>query len=177
MHLSTAIVIMAPPEAQAVAVPLLRQYSPDSLLRVPPHITVSYPFVPYDQLDEALPKLHSLCADVPPFELTVHGYDAFPGVAYMKPLNPEPVQALFQRIFAAFPEYPPYEGRFGNEIQPHLTVGEFADEHIQKAAVLPFYDPVTWLVTRVHVLYGTQQAVLPWLTYDVITLGRVSQSA
>ncbi len=176
MNLSTAIVIMAPREAQAIAVPLLRQYSPDSLMRVPPHITVSFPFVPYERLDEALPRLHTICAQVSPFEMTVSGYAAFPGVAYMKPLNPQPVQALFQQIFAAFPECPPYEGRFGNEIQPHLTVGEFADAHVQKSAMLPFYEPVTWDVKRVHVLYGTHNEALPWLTYDVIMLSGGDQA-
>lgn len=171
MELVSAVVIMAPPTVQAIAAPLMRQYAPDDYQRVPPHITLLYPFAPYDRLDETLPRLHEACLDIAPFEVTVQGYGAFPGVIYMQPVNPEAVQAVFRQLYATFPEYPPYNGQFGHDLTPHMTVGTFADEAAQQAASLPLYEPLSWQVNRLHVIYGTVQEKLPWLTYDVVRLG------
>jgi len=46
-------------------------------------------------------------------------------VIFMKPANPEPIKAIFRQIYDAFPLYPPYGGAFGNDLHPHVTVGEF----------------------------------------------------
>jgi 2'-5' RNA ligase len=171
MELQTTIMIVAPHEVQAIAVPILRRYAPETLIRVPAHLTVMYPFVPISQLDEASTKVHEICAGVSPFEITMRGYDSFPNVAFMNPTNPEPIQELFRRIFAAFPECPPYGGAFGNDLHPHMTVGEFANAEEQQAAVLPVYESVTFQVKQVHVLYGPINLALPWITHSVIPLG------
>ena len=170
MKMQTAIIIVAPHEVQAIASPLMRRYAPDSAIRVPPHITVLYPFVPVEGLDEACKKVRTICANVAPFDITLRGYDSFPKVAFMMPANPEPIQALFRQIFAAFPECPPYGGAFGHDLHPHMTVGEFADVEAQQAAILPDYAPITFRAERVHVLYGPIDVALPWITRAVIPL-------
>lgn len=172
MQLVSAIVIYAPHEVQQVAAPLMRQYAPDDFVRVPPHITLLFPFAPYERLPEAVPVLRDIFAQTTPFDITLDGYGQFPGVTYLKPADPAPIQALYRKVFAAFPEYPPYEGRFGTEtIAPHMTVGVFADEAAQQAAVYPDYPPLTFRVTRAHLSYGISRAALPWLTYEVLPLG------
>lgn len=170
MKLETAIIIVAPHDVQTVAVPLLRQYAPETLIRVPPHITVLYPFVPVNRLDEACAKLNEICASVPAFDITMTGYDSFPKVAFMNPANPAPIQAVFRKIFAAFPECPPYGGAFGNDLHPHMTVGEFATIEAQQAAVLPDYAPTTFRAKRLHVMYGPIDRALSWITHAVIPL-------
>src|SRR4051794_10274025 len=125
MSLSTAVVIFASHEIQAIATPIMRQYALESLIRVPAHITLMFPFVPYDQLGEAAQTIQSICSHIKPFEITLSGYDQFPGVIFMKPANPEPIKAVFRQIYDAFPLYPPYGGAFGNDLHPHVTVGEF----------------------------------------------------
>ncbi len=174
MELTTVIMIVVPHELQAIAVPLLRRHAPDTLTRVPAHLTVLYPFVPYDQLDEACLQLQSICAGIAPFELTMAGYAEFPGVIYMPPRNPRPIKHLFQRISPHFPDCQPYRGAYGDEITPHLTVGEFESDGEQHAAwaALPRYVPYTFRVTHLHILYGVEQITLPWLTHAVIPLGR-----
>ena len=173
MELTTVIMIVVPHELQAIAVPLLRRHAPDILTRVPAHLTVLYPFVAYERLEEACLQRQAICASIPPFEVTIAGYAEFPGVVYMPPRNPRPIKRLFHRISEHFPDCQPYGGAFGDEITPHLTVGEFENDEDQRAAraILPRYAPYTFRVTRLHILYGLDHITLPWLTYAVLPLG------
>jgi 2'-5' RNA ligase len=171
MNLSTAVVIFAPHEVQAIAVPILRQYALDSLIRVPPHITLMFPFVPFEQLDSAAQTIKSISTDIRPFDVTLSSYDQFPGVIFMQPANPEPIKAVFKQIYDAFPLYPPYGGAFGNDLHPHVTVGEFKNEAEQRAVWLPDYAPITFRAERVHLIYGIHREPFPWLTHSVIAFG------
>lgn len=166
--MQTAVVIYAPYAVQTLAVPLMRQHAPDDFIRVPPHLTVMYPFVPVEQMAQAETRLRQIAAGFAPFDLTLSGYGQFPGVTYMQPTDPEPVRALSRAVFAAFPQHPPYGGQFGNEITPHLTVALWRD---QPPVTLPAYTPVTFRVERLHFIYGMGSGAFPWLTYAVIPLG------
>ncbi len=170
-ELTTAVVIVPPHEVQAIAVPIIRQFAPDSLVPFRPHITLLFPFVPYAQLDAACLKLRTLAETIPPFTVTLEGYGQFPGVIYMNPTNPESIQAVFRQLFSAFPDYPPYEGHFGNDLKPHLTVAHFDDQAGNSPVpVLPTYAPATFTVRRLDVWCGVRDSDLPWLTHDVIPL-------
>jgi 2'-5' RNA ligase len=177
MELTTAIMIVAPHELQAIAVPMLRRYAPETLARVPAHLTVLYPFVAYERLDEACAQLYRICANIAPFEVTMAGYAEFPGVIYMPPRNPQLIKRVFRRIYRHFPECPPYGGAFGDDLTPHMTVGEFETQEEQRAAraTMPRYTPLTFRAARLHVLYGIERIMLPWLTHAVIPLGEVSE--
>jgi 2'-5' RNA ligase len=172
MDLQTAVGITAPHEVQVLAVPILKQYSPDLLVVFPAHITVLYPFVPPARLEEACATLRTLCADLVPFEITLDGYDYFPRTTFMNPVNPEPIRQLFHQIHALFPECVPYGGEFGTDIHPHLTVCMFDSEAEQQQAKPPDYEPITFLVNKLDVLSGPSSLDLPWLTYAVIPFGR-----
>jgi hypothetical protein len=39
-----------------------------------------------------------------------------------RPTRPCPFRALTQRVFQAFPAFPPFEGQF-DDVVPHLTIG------------------------------------------------------
>ncbi|MEO8393194.1 MAG: 2'-5' RNA ligase family protein [Chloroflexota bacterium] len=172
---TTALVILAPHHVQAVAVPLMRKYSFNGMMRVPAHITVLFPFVPLDELEAAADRLRSLYADVPPFDLMLDGYGYFPRTTYLRPANPSPIKALFRRVHTAYPDYPPYRGAFGDdEITPHLTVGEFDTEAERMQAVFPPYTPLTFNVRCLHLIVGVEHEPLPWITHDVIPLGQRS---
>ena len=172
VQLATAVVIIASHEVQAIAVPTLRRYTPEALIRVPAHLTLLYPFVEYEQLNTACQKLRRILAEVEPFDITMDGYDCFPTVSFMVPADPGPIQAVFRQILAAFPECPPYRGLFGNDLHPHMTVGEFDNEAERQAVTLPDYPPTTFRAECAHVLYGIDGQPLPWITYDVIRLGK-----
>jgi 2'-5' RNA ligase len=85
MTLTSGIVIFAPYEVQAVAVPIMRQIAPESPVRLPAHITLMGPFVPYERLDAAAQIIKSICATIEPFEITLAGYGQFPHTVFMQP--------------------------------------------------------------------------------------------
>jgi len=150
----------------------MRQYALDSLIRVPAHITLMFPFVPYEQLDTAAQTVQSICSAIAPFAITIAGYDQIPGVIIMQPANPEPIKTVFRQIYYAFPLYSPYGGAFGNDIHPHMTVGEFKNEDEQRAVWLPDYAPITFRAERIYISYRNREP-LPWLTHSVIALSGV----
>lgn len=175
MDYTTAIVIMAPPPVQRFAVPLMRRYPHDDLLRVPAHITVLFPFVPTTELDAVCRTLRTLFADVPPFNVTLKGYGHFPTAVFLQPVDPQPIQALFHKVHAAFPAYAPYRGEHGNDnIMPHMTVGVFNSAAEREQAVYPPYEPITFRVRCLHLIAGVEREPIPWVTYDVIPLGGAS---
>lgn len=168
--LLTALVIFAPHTVQAVALPIMQQYDAHMVIRLPAHITLLVPFVPYEQIEESTQTLQRVCASIKPFDVTLSGYGHFPKVTFMQPADPQPIKALFRKVFDAFPLYPPYGGAFGNNLHPHMTVAEFASEDERQTTRLPDYAPLTFQVDRIHLIYGTEEP-LPWLTYSAILLG------
>ncbi len=71
---------------------------------------------------------------------------------------------------------PPYRRAVNTVFQdyalfPHMTVGEFDNEADRLAATLPDYEPITFRVERLHILYGPFGEPLPWITHSVIPLG------
>ncbi|MEM9513954.1 MAG: 2'-5' RNA ligase family protein [Actinomycetota bacterium] len=90
---------------------------------VPAHVTVLYPFVPPDELSDAV--FGDVAAAIAPvsrfgFELTT--VDEFPGVVvWLRPDPEAPFRDLTERLHRAFPDHPPYGGRH-LDAQPHLTV-------------------------------------------------------
>jgi 2'-5' RNA ligase len=95
---------------------------------VPAHITLLFPFMPVDKVDEqVLDDLRNLFASQPAFTYRLPRVARFPDVAW---LAPEPAKAfndLTELIAARYPEYPPYEG-IHDEVIPHLTVAEGGPE-------------------------------------------------
>lgn len=172
MELSTTLTLLAPHAVQAIAVPTMHRYCHDSLIRMAAHITILFPFVPVERLDSACDILRELCASIEPFDVTMNGYNQFPLATYMQPQDDEPIRVLCQKVFAAFPDTPPYWGMHGNNPIPHMTVGEFANEEEQAQAVLPDYAPITFRATQLHVMYGVHKMALPWLTHAIIPLKR-----
>ena len=74
-------------------------------LGIPAHITVLFPFMPPEMIDPpALTRLRQLFA------------------VWLAPEDPRPIRALTQRVFRAYPAFPPFDGQFG-DVVPHLTIG------------------------------------------------------
>ena len=91
---------------------------------VPAHITVLYPFVPTERLDETvLGGLRKLFASQAPFSFQLTRVARFPEVAWLAPEPSEPFAALTELVVERYPDYPPYEG-IHDEVIHHLTVAE-----------------------------------------------------
>jgi len=89
---------------------------------VPAHVTLLFPFVPSDEVDErTVSELAALFEATSAFEVAFRRADRFPEVLYLAPEPAEPFVALTEALVARWPGYPPYAGAF-DTVVPHLTV-------------------------------------------------------
>jgi 2'-5' RNA ligase len=93
-------------------------------LGIPAHITVLFPFMSPETIDTAaLTGLSELIAQTSRFRFQLDHTDWFGDeVLWLAPSDPRPFRALTQRLFRAYPAFPPFEGQF-DEVVPHLTIG------------------------------------------------------
>ena len=149
LDLQTALIAEIP-AAEPVVGPHRARRDTNTALGIPAHVTILVPFAPVSRLGPAeLGLLSRLFAAVPAFNVRLDHTEWFgTKVLWVGPRDPAPFRDLPARVFAAFPDYPPYEGRFG-DVVPHLTVGEACpvDEmrraEDQIAGQLPVADRVT----------------------------------
>ena len=125
---------------------------------VPAHVTVLYPFLPPDQIDDdVLAALHDVIAEVPCFDVTLTHVDWFADTVVW--LAPQP-DLSFRRLTAAvwqrFPEAPPYAGAHPQTV-PHLTIGHDAPLPLlkQAATAVTAHLPITAAINAVHLIAGT----------------------
>jgi 2'-5' RNA ligase len=116
--------IVEVPEAE----PAVRQHrerlDASAPLGVPAHITILFPFMPPEAIDEVvLARLGELFVDVSQFRFVLDHTDWFgDDVLWLGPGDPGSFHVLTQRVFGAYPAFPPFEGQF-DDVVPHLTIG------------------------------------------------------
>jgi 2'-5' RNA ligase len=131
----TALII-AVPEAEPVVGEWRERYD-NARLGVPAHVTLVFPFVPLEKLDDALlAELRELFVSRPAFSFSLTRVAHFPDVTWLAPEPDEPFRSLTERIFSRYPDYPPYEG-IHDEVIPHLTVADAALQDEIDAALTP----------------------------------------
>jgi 2'-5' RNA ligase len=115
------------PEAERYIARYRERYDPSARRNVPAHVTVLYPFMPPADIDdEVLAQLAAIAHAVPRFEYRLAETRRFPVALYLAPQPDEPFAALTDAIHRAFPDYPPFAGKF-TTVVPHVTVAH-ADE-------------------------------------------------
>jgi hypothetical protein len=133
-------ILVRVPEAEPVVREWRLQHTYDAPLGVPAHVTLLFPWVPANQLDDATEKrLAQVLGKTEPFDATFARTARFPGVLYVEPEPSERFSALTNAVVAEWPEHPPYEGEHETVI-PHLTVAESEDDELLeeiRAAVEP----------------------------------------
>jgi hypothetical protein len=122
---------------------------------MPPHITLLWPWVGAPVPTGTIDRLRAAATGLAPFVLRLGDVARFPGVVYLAPEPRRLVDDVIARLAAAFPETPPYGGRFGDAPVPHLTVGTSDDERhldvIEHAARARLVRPLTVEVDRLTV--------------------------
>jgi 2'-5' RNA ligase len=88
---------------------------------VPPHITLLYPWRPAPLRPADIAAATAAVAGSAPFTLALRRLGRFPGILFLRPEPDDALRSLIRRLAAAFPDTPPYGGRFADPI-PHLTV-------------------------------------------------------
>ena len=118
------------PEAESLVSALRRLHDPVATRGVPAHVTVLFPFLGPEHLDDrSLAGVRALAAAHEPFDFELQRIDEFPGTVWLAPEPPEPFRALTREAAIRFPDHPPYSGLFP-DIVPHLTVGHADPETI-----------------------------------------------
>lgn len=114
--------IVCVPQAELRVSALRDRFDASSRLGVPAHITVLYPFMPPEQVDDAvLEKVRDVLGRVRPFQFTLASVARFAATAYLVPQPAQPFVKLTEALVRRFPEFPPYGGELKTVI-PHLTV-------------------------------------------------------
>lgn len=169
--LLTGVMIIPPPEVQRLATPIMYEHYRFMLELNAAHLSLFIPFVPVDALPDACKTIAEVCRDIQPFPITLDGYGYWHNGMYLKLADEAPVIDLHRKLLARFPDYPPYGGKYGTDLDPHITLG-YVDEGTDPATLnLPTFEPITFMVDRLNVLYGGEVSV-PLITYDVIHLGK-----
>jgi 2'-5' RNA ligase len=100
---------------------------------VPAHVTVLFPFVPAEEIDDALlEELRALFAGFEPFGFTLPRLRRFPTTLYLEPEPAGPFRELTRAVAERWPEHQPYEGEF-EDVVPHLTVAQGEPELLDAA--------------------------------------------
>lgn len=147
---------------------------------VPAHVTVLYPFVRPGAVDRAvLDRLRAALAAVPAFHCTFALTGWFgEDVLWLRPDPDEPFRALTQAVWAAFPECPPYGGVHGDDIVPHLTVGEArraGPARLRDAEASVLADlPRSVHVSHAWLIQGTDEPQ-SWRLVEELPLGRPAE--
>jgi len=115
------------PEAERYIARYRQRFDPSARRNVPAHVTVLYPFMsPQDIDDEVLERLAQIARAVPSFEYRLAETRRFPVALYLAPQPDDSFAALTDGVHRAFPDFPPFEGKF-DTVVPHVTVAH-ADE-------------------------------------------------
>ena len=132
------------------------------------HVTVLAPWLS-DPAPPDLDWLAGLAAATPAFDVTLARVAAFPdGVIHAVPQPDAPLRALTAATARAYPDHPPYGGRFGRDVDPHVTldrIGAGVSLDSTTDAVTHLL-PVTFRVDRLQLTWwesGNCHVVEEWL--------------
>jgi 2'-5' RNA ligase len=119
--------IVAVPQAEPAVGRWRARHDESARFGVPPHVTVLYPFLPYDAVDEH--ALAAIVAAVPRFEVEFASCARFgDAVLYLEPAPDAPFRQLTGAVARRWPHAPPYGGQF-DDVVPHLTVAHPSTAH------------------------------------------------
>lgn len=159
----SALLVMVPEAAHLVS-GMRRLYDPAASLGVGAHVTVLYPWIPPEEITSGdLLTVRELASSLDPFTAQLERVAWFPGdVMYLVPEPARQFELLLKLFHDAYPQYPPYEGRY-SKVVPHLTVSEsrprmeLIETERQLARQLPLMFPVSE-VTLIRVMHSQKRS-------------------
>ncbi|MGH3902247.1 MAG: 2'-5' RNA ligase family protein [Pseudonocardiaceae bacterium] len=98
------------------------RFDPAAAAGVPAHVTIIYPFLTEQDLDEDVVRdVRRLVAHHPCFTVTFANCGQFPHVLFLVPDPDDPLRRLTTDLFQRWPDAPPYAGLITDPV-PHLTI-------------------------------------------------------
>lgn len=110
---------------------LMLRESATARLGIPAHVTLLFPFVAAPSIrPDVLSSVARVIGGAAAFDMAFRrvrrfepGEGAPNGVVWLAPEPATPFVSLIDRLWRAFPEYPPYGGVF-DEVIPHVTIAD-----------------------------------------------------
>jgi len=120
--------LLIPVDADSLVADFRIRYNAATVARrLPPHITVLFPFARGVTVAETHgADLGTHFAGFEPFEAELTGVGRFDSFVWLGPEPRERFVALINATCNRFPEFPPYEGE-GGKPEPHLTIAAVDD--------------------------------------------------
>lgn len=134
-------------------------HDPVAAAGVPAHVTILFPFLPAEALTPSVRRrIDGAIAGVAPFEARFQRTGRFPGSLWLAPEPAGPFRAMTERVAAAFPDHPPYEGAH-DDIVPHLTLAMGPDASLDRleAAIREHGGGPAIAIRRVTVIVETAE--------------------
>jgi len=121
MSYDTALICRVP-ESERYIARYRERYDPSARRNVPAHVTILYPFVPLAAIDASVvARLREIAAGIRCFDYRLAQTRRFPVALYLAPDPDHSFSALTDAVWRAFPDHPPFEGKF-DTVVPHVTV-------------------------------------------------------
>jgi 2'-5' RNA ligase len=160
------------PEAEPYIARYRDRYDPSARRNVPAHVTVLYPFMAPSQVDrDVLDRLRDIARAIPCFGYRLARTRRFPVALYLDPEPGESYAALTDAVFRAFPDYPPFEGKFA-EVVPHVTVAHGDEPLLCEIEVeLRIALPAAGISARCHELVLIENSSGRWEQMHAFALG------
>jgi 2'-5' RNA ligase len=119
----SAIAIFVP-EADEVIEMIWSSFHPSADKGIAAHITINYPFIVSESdVRTTADRLSSVLSVFRAFYITLTELRRWPTLLYLKPEPVHVFQAMIAAVWKAFPQSPPYAGKY-SEVVPHLTLIE-----------------------------------------------------
>jgi len=123
----TAVVIL-PPEDLWLPIQTIRQIHDRHFRRWMPHITMIYPFRPYEKFNQLAEQFSSICKNILPFKIDLAGFKYFRHrkenyTLWVAPEPKEPIVDLQKALLNPVPDCDDVT-KFKNGFTPHLSVGQ-----------------------------------------------------
>ena len=174
MDRTQSAVIVAVPQADPVVGRHRDRLDQAAAWGVPAHITICYPFLAPELIDEhVLAGLRRAAAAVPAFSCELSAVNWFgERVVWLAPEPAGPLLALTAAVTARFPAVRPYDGQV-DEIVPHLTIGHDKPVAELKAAAADIAEhlPIPARITSMRLATGCPEPDCSWSTLAEFPLG------
>ena len=171
-----SILAIIPPEDLFPPIQAIRQQHDAGFVRIVPHITLLYGFLPDRYFEEVVDLIAPILAKMQPFSVTLADFEIFThhksATAYLRPVvQPEgALHELQNTLYRLFPQCYEQSTKTIDGFNPHLSVGQFtnSDEAIAK---LPQWHPLKFTVDRVALVSRRRDE--PCFTRHVVGVGKL----
>lgn len=160
------------PEAERFIAHYRQRYDPSARRNVPAHVTILYPFMPLAGIDdEVRRKLRDIASSVAAFGFRLRSTRRFPLSLNLAPDPDAPFAALTAAVHRAFPDYPPFAGKF-DVVVPHITIAHGDEALLCEIDVeLRIALPPAGVPARCEEMVLIENSTGRWETLDTFALG------